>query len=82
MCYLCDESHDGSQESCQNCGRLICFDMKGEGDDVCAPAAVSASGDLYCLRCARREDEREEAEDELDEFWDEDDMPAVPWDDD
>ena len=61
MCWMCDESEDGLEQSCQDCGRLICFDTKAE-DDICAPAGASASGDLYCLSCARGHDEAEEEE--------------------
>jgi hypothetical protein len=49
MCDLCDESETGEMQSCQDCGRLICFDVEN-GDDVCAPAYVTCSGDLYCDR--------------------------------
>lgn len=55
MCYLCEQSEDGVV-SCQDCGRLICFDTEGI-DDVCAPAYVTESGDLYCRPCGARIDE-------------------------
>jgi hypothetical protein len=64
MCELCDESDDGSIQSCQDCGKLICFDVEGPGDDIIGPAGVTSSGDLYCLRCATRHDEAEESEED------------------
>jgi hypothetical protein len=70
MCELCDNSPDGSV-SCQDCGCLICFETEAE-DDVCAPAAVTASSDLYCRSCARAHDRAEEEADL--EAWDYD-----PW---
>jgi hypothetical protein len=60
MCQLCDESPDGIV-SCQDCGRLICFDTKAV-DDICAPAYVTASGDLFCQPCGSRYDQEEEEE--------------------
>lgn len=79
MCYLCEESADGSMESCQQCGRLICFDNPaGSFDDVCSRAYVTNSGDLYCERCGAQHDRAEEEEceeydDGIDysEIWDE-----------
>ncbi len=65
MCQLCDESDDGSMQSCPDCGRLICFDAKGF-DDIMAPAYVTASGDLYCSRCGCAHDRAEEEEEEYD----------------
>jgi hypothetical protein len=59
VCELCEES-DGMQ-SCQDCGRMICFDHEGE-DDICAPAYVTESGDLYCSACGRSHDRAEEDE--------------------
>ena len=59
MCKeLCDEADNG-YTCCQDCGRMICWDTKSV-DDVCAPAAVSSSGDLFCLPCAQRADREEE----------------------
>jgi len=60
MCYLCDENN-GEMEGCQDCGKLICFDIK-QGDSIIAPAYVTASGDLYCNRCGKQYDEAEEQE--------------------
>jgi hypothetical protein len=37
-------------ESCQDCGRLICFDQKTI-DDVIAPAYITSAGDLFCSSC-------------------------------
>lgn len=54
MCYLCDEN-DGDMESCQDCGRLICFDLQSS-DDVVAPAYVTSSGDLFCKPCGSAHD--------------------------
>ena len=59
MCDLCDGSDE--MQSCPDCGRLICFEHHAE-DDVCAPAYVTASGDLYCSTCGRRHDKAEEDE--------------------
>ena len=59
MCNLCDESEDGSMQSCKDCRRLICFDYKGD-DDVMAPAYVTSSGDLYCSQCGSAYDEAEQ----------------------
>lgn len=60
MCELCDESEDGLAY-CQDCGRLICFDNEPSSIDVVDQAYVTASGDLFCLRCGRQYDEEEEA---------------------
>jgi len=46
MCDMCDEN-EGDFESCQDCGKLICFDVE-VGDDVLRPAYVTSSGDLFC----------------------------------
>lgn len=54
MCYLC-ENNGGEYQGCQDCGRLICFDIK-QGDDVIAPAYVTESGDLFCDSCGREYD--------------------------
>jgi hypothetical protein len=65
MCKeLCD-ANDGEEQSCQRCGRLICFDTQ-TADDVCAPAYVTASGDVYCRDCGSRLDRLED--DEADEY--------------
>lgn len=58
MCELCDEN-GGEMLSCQDCGKLICFDIEG-GDDVCQPAFVISSGDLLCRRCGIRWEQEEE----------------------
>jgi len=71
MCDLCDEN-DGRMESCQDCGRLICFDVPANSVDVIDRAYVTASGDLFCTRCGRNYDATEEAEEnDAAEFWDE-----------
>jgi hypothetical protein len=70
MCELCDKE-TGEEQSCQDCGRLICFDTE-DADDVCAPARVTMSGDLFCCFCARGHDEAEEADEEEREYWDQD----------
>lgn len=59
MCYLCDENENG-YESCQQCGRMICFDNKPNNIDVVDRAYVTASGDLYCYRCGSSHDQEEE----------------------
>jgi len=74
MCYMCEENDD-EYVCCQDCGLAICFDAK-PGDDYPAPAGVTASGDLFCLRHAAQYDR--EAEEEMDEEWGW--MPG-PWDD-
>lgn len=62
MCMICEEN-DGEMTNCQDCGRLICFDEKGSGDDVIAPAYVTYSGDLFCLQCGKKHEEAEEERD-------------------
>jgi len=68
MCDMCDEN-GGDFESCQDCGKLICFDVE-VGDDVLRPAYVTSSGDLFCDRCGSRYDAEEErmAEEEADYY--------------
>lgn len=63
MCKLCDEAPRHEMIGCQDCGRLICFDVK-HGDDVIRPAYVTASGDLFCDLCGSRYDREEEKMDE------------------
>lgn len=67
MCDLCEEREDGTMESCQDCGRLICFDVESH-DDTIAPAYVTSAGDLYCRPCGLAIDqaERESEEDCVD----------------
>lgn len=67
MCELCDKSDDGSMESCQDCGRLICWDVE-TGDDTIRPAYAAASADLYCDRCGSAHDRAEEGA--MAEEWD------------
>ena len=51
--------------SCQDCGRLICFDEPADSEDVIDRAYVTDSGDLFCTRCGREYDRAErEAEEE------------------
>lgn len=61
MCFMCDEN-GGEMIGCPDCGRSICFDVKGSGDDVIAPAYVTASGDIFCLQHGRQYDEEEECQ--------------------
>jgi len=62
MCDWCDEN-GGDPQSCQNCGRMICWDQEsGVGDDVITRPYVTAFGDVYCVRCGSRQDAEEEAE--------------------
>lgn len=61
MCKLCDEN-GGECLSCQDCGRLICYDFEPDNIDVLDRAYVTASGDLYCARCGREYDMAEEEE--------------------
>ncbi len=55
-------------QSCQDCGRLICFDEKPDSVDVIDRAYVTASGDLFCARCGSKYDAAEEEERE-DDFY-------------
>ncbi len=64
MCDLCDESEDGSMQSCQDCGVLICFDVESD-DDVVQRAYVTQSGDLFCHHCGVQHDINEEANDDI-----------------
>ena len=61
MCELCQANND-EMTSCQDCGRLICFDAEPDDVDVIDQAYVTASGDLFCRRCGSRYDEEEEDE--------------------
>lgn len=72
MCELCDNTPENEPlPSCQDCGRLICYDTE-QDDDICARAYVTASGDLYCRICGRRYDEEEESVTDMeDRYWQE-----------
>lgn len=59
MCELC-EQNDGEMCSCQDCGRLICYDEQPNNIDVIDRAYVTMSGDLFCTRCGSRYDQEEE----------------------
>jgi len=63
MCELCDE--DGT-DSCQDCGRMICYDAKPSNIDVIDQAYVTESGDLFCHHCGSAHDRREKEEMEND----------------
>ncbi len=67
MCQLCDQN-GGDMLSCQDCGRLICFDNAPDSADVADRAYVTASGDLFCTRCGRKYDQAEEDEREDDYY--------------
>lgn len=67
MCDLCDKN-DGEMQSCQDCGRLICFDESANSVDVIDRAYVTASGDLFCTRCGSKYDQAEEEAEEEDYF--------------
>ena len=67
MCQLCD-ANDGNLQSCQDCGRLICFDEKPDSVDVIDRAYVTESGDVFCRRCGRKYDAASERERE-EEFY-------------
>lgn len=71
MCDWCDEN-GGEPISCQDCGRMICWDVEvGVEDDVLTRPYVTASGDVFCFRCGSRYDEaEEEAADEEYDGWD------------
>lgn len=76
MCEMCDKN-GGEMESCQDCGAGLCYDIESQ-DDVFSPPYVTASGDLFCVRCGRGYDEREEAmDDDLDFGWE---YPAAWYD--
>jgi len=53
MCELCDEY--GEMQACEECGRLICFDVD-KGDDIIRPAYTTAAGDLFCDICGKAAD--------------------------
>jgi hypothetical protein len=63
MCDLCKENN-GEPQGCQDCGRLICFDVK-EDDDTMRQAYVTAFGDLFCRRCGRSYDVEEQERDDI-----------------
>jgi hypothetical protein len=67
MCDMCQP--DGEMAGCPECGRLICWDIDYH-DDIVAPAAATASGDLMCLPCAIRTDRQEEDDDPYPGPWD------------
>lgn len=69
VCYLCDESDQG-YETCQDCGRMICFDDE-HTDDICAPAYVTCTGDLFCWPCGLRHDRAQDEEEEGAGFFEE-----------
>lgn len=74
MCYMCEENN-GEMEGCQDCGSMICFDIRrGGGDDVMSRAYVTNEGDLMCERCGSRYDRAAEKWDDVegDEYdgWD------------
>jgi len=71
MCEWCeeiDENGDGGVY-CQDCGRMLCYDIKGDGDDIIGHPYVTASGDLFCTRCGSQYD-RQEEESWEDDGWD------------
>ena len=59
---------DSEWDCCQDCGRLIDWDMQGLGDDIVQPGYVTASGDVFCRQCGVQYDRREESM--LDDEWD------------
>ena len=68
MCEYCDSEE--TMLYCQDCGKWLCYDHEGEGDDVIGRPYVTNSGDLFCVWHGRRHDEAEEAEyDDLDFGW-------------
>lgn len=58
MCDLCDEN-GGEYTSCQDCGRLICFDVEA-ADDIVRRAYFTQSGDLFCSHCGSQYDAEQE----------------------
>lgn len=72
MCLqLCEDAPD-DYTSCEDCGRMICWDVKN-GDDIIRPAFVTSSGDLYCDWCGRKHEAAEEADESEDAYIDFDD---------
>lgn len=61
-CQIYEEQID----YCQDCGRIIDWDMVGY-DDVCSGPYVTDSGDLFCIPCGRRYQQEEEELTELGE---------------
>lgn len=57
MCKWCDENDE--MMGCQDCGRLLCWDVKGH-DDIISSPYVSASGDVYCEVCGPEYDKEED----------------------
>lgn len=76
MCELCDEN-GGDYQSCQDCGRLICYDAHPSNVDVIDRAYVTQSGDLFCRRCGAQYDAKEEEFD--DDGWAYDPYDDIPW---
>ena len=67
MCQLC-EQNDGEYQSCQDCGRLICFDENPDSIDVIDRAYVTSGGDLFCTRCGSGHDRAEEEAEQEDYY--------------
>ena len=59
MCEWCDEN-GGEPISCQDCGKLLCWDHKGIGDDIIGQPYVTNSGDVLCVECGSAWDRAEE----------------------
>lgn len=70
MCWLCEEEKDGVA-GCQDCGRIICFDVES-GDDVIRSAYITESGDLFCDLCGPQYDQADEEDFYGDTILDED----------
>lgn len=71
MCDWCKEN-DGEPIGCQDCGVMLCWDITGF-DDVLSQPYVTSYGDVYCLRCGRRNQQAIEdmEEEEAEEYgWD------------
>ena len=68
MCEFCDSEE--TMMYCQDCGKWLCYDHKGEGDDVIGRPYVTGSGDLFCVWHGRQHDEAEEAYAEEEDWFD------------
>lgn len=72
MCEWCEEN-GGEPISCQDCGKLLCWDIEGEGDDIMGRPYVTAAGDVFCVSCGQSVDRAEEEDEysDLDDYGDE-----------
>ena len=60
MCQWCEEN-DGERLGCQDCGKMICWDVEpGKGDDILDRPFVTSRGDVYCTSCGMAMEEAEQ----------------------